>query len=271
MSVFKLAGAVTLLVASAAAAKSGPYLPAGPWVLAGEDAQCKLSREFRQDDRAAKLTFKTLPLDQSVLVIVETTGARASPPLGLSNPVLIAGDTKKLRKVLMQSFLGADRIHYYGLLSITKEEFDRLSNSLGLGLAQQEWIVGFQLPKFSDAARAFHDCEYKVLRDVAGKVGFSSDEANKIAQAAQVPMILRRMAGPPETRLAPGHDIEDEAVAAYIVSPAGQMVGCAVVQRAKAEELNARVCETWGSEPFRPAKDANGQPIKGLAFQSARW
>jgi hypothetical protein len=269
MNLLKLAVAAMTVAASAG---SSPYEPAGPWVLTGQDAQCKLSREFQQNGRAARLVFETLPLSGSVSVIVDTVGANASAPLGFSTPMLVSGDNKNLRKIQMQGFLSADNVHHYGRFGLPKDEFEKLANGSGFGLVQRGWVVGFRLPKFSDAARALRDCEPKVFKDVAARIGISGTDASRIAQPAQVPMILRRTAGPLPTKLPPGQDIEDEAVAVYIVSPAGKMIGCAVVQRAKAEELNARACESWTPDfPFTPAKDANGQAINGFAFQVSNW
>lgn len=267
MPCLKLGTCVGALIV-AAAAEAAPYQPTGPWILNGEVAQCTLSRDFQQDGKLAKLIFQALPFDRNVVVIVETTDSKV--PIGWSYPVLVAGDTANLRKTPMQGLVAADKSQHYARFWITRQEFENLANKLGLGLIELDWTAAFRLPKFPSAASALADCQRRLFANVASSMGFSSDETRRIVQPAQLPDTLIRK-GPPSNKLPVGHDIEDAAVAAYIVSPDGQMVGCALVQKAKAEDLNSGACHSWGRARFIPAKDAHGQPVRGISFERSSW
>jgi hypothetical protein len=76
--------------------------------------------------------------------------------------------------------------------------------------------------------------------------------------------------GPEYFELSAKGDLEDVAIARYIVDANGRAANCGIIHVAKSDWLNREVCAGF-PEKFRPATDSSGRKVRGLFFVRAAW
>lgn len=260
---------VSLLAASTPvrSAETQTFVPSGRWTANGESGRCTLTREFTGGVARLTLSIEPLPFSDDVDLTLKVLGEggrykRVSSRVSFDvTAAFVKRDT--------ESFTTSDGIHHVLRLRLRRNDFDRAATSEILNVtADNDLNARIQVPKLIAGLNILDRC----IQTIANNVGLSPTQVTSIAQNSVPPPVLRKLSSDEIAMLNKG-DLEDEAIARYIVGADGKATECGLVHPAADQNLNQRTCILMHPSPLRftPAKDHGGKSVPGVVFERVRW
>ena len=244
-----------------------PPAPPGGWEVNWGDQHCMLIRNSGGTGARAFVLRRVPGSDRSDLITIDPSPAIASPPSRREISIRLTPSGE----VLEGSVVRAGRVDNGNMVMEMNggdDLLDRFAESTAIEVAaggRSHFRMSYPLP--TAALAALRECEDDALR------GWGIDSA-LIAGVKTRPRQTNRQLitsddYPPDSVLA---HAEGVALVRLIINTDGRAEDCAIVASSGSEALDRQSCTlTQSRGRFRPARDAEGRPVRSVYVQRVVW
>lgn len=249
------------MLAAAAAAVVIP--PSGPWNVEAAENLCLLSRKYGEGTDKFLVGFQPV-FDQQSMELILIDPARVTRPDSGTASVTRAPDGKTFKGDFFT--VGIKNNRRFTRITLDRAVYDGLGDTQVLTISAGRIRKTIGIGRFEKARQVFQDCERDLLKAWSVDPADLSD-GRGASYDGSMAQYFRSADYPPEA-LSKGYIGRITAV--LNIDTAGKVTNCRPVAGA-GTVLNAATCARAALIPFKPGKNANGEPAPSIFILSVQW
>jgi len=246
-------------------ASAADLTPTGKWVVDFADRDCLMSQPFGTPAESLMLAFRKVPMDAGATLLLVYPGKDKTRRTGKAQLGFVPGEP--LVEVSYEAVGLANQNVRRMSIDLTEEQLQKMVRAGRISVNSPKDVqAAFHLSKLQDVFKLGNECAI----GLGEEWGFTREEQARVKT-------------PPKGNVAAAisnDDYPSDAIrngesgqtrARLSVGTDGKVTECAVVRSSGVESIDATTCRVARTARFKPALDADGNPVRALLVFKVTW